>query len=241
MLLFFQQLLLCVQHLFLSLKVRSSHILLSVRHTIYSVFMCLSLNLKIALHIFFVLKVMADGDKKDWNMCHGPVGSVCGFDHSPYNEVVEDVWYEQLYPLLLSRYNHQVLGNVVETLVIDLASKPPMDPSSPEAAAPQECCATLHPIAARSLLPSVAVSIWVEYSFNANGIRLSPLSQRKGSHHNNMVFEAGYGRQLIRYLKSPIQPGEGRAVKIKTCLLVEETPDGNDNAARIEIMVSETN
>ncbi len=130
-----------------------------------------------------------------------------------------------------------------------MASEPPMVPSSPEAttpAAPQEYCATLHHIttsSSSSLLPSVAVSIWVEYSFEAGGgARLSPLSQRKGP-LNSMAFEAGYGRQLIRYLKSPIQPGEDddRPAKIKTCLLVEEAEDGNGTAAaRIDVSISET-
>eukprot|EP01084_Bolivina_argentea_P212189 360734_1 len=149
---------------------------------------------------------MAMKEKKGgWNISHGPVGPVCAFNHNPYNEVVEDVWYQQLYPLPLSRYNHQVSGNVAELFVINLASEPPMGPSSPKAAAPQEYDATLHPITTSSLLPSIAVSIWVEYSFGPSGVRLSPLSQKGGS-HNNMTFQAGYGRQLIRYLKSPIQP-----------------------------------
>eukprot|EP01084_Bolivina_argentea_P212191 360737_1 len=207
-------------------------------------YMCLFafLNLKIAPN-FFVLcfEVMAMKEKKGgWNISHGPVGPVCAFNHNPYNEVVEDVWYQQLYPLPLSRYNHQVSGNVAELFVINLASEPPMGPSSPKAAAPQEYDATLHPITTSSLLPSIAVSIWVEYSFGPSGVRLSPLSQKGGS-HNNMTFQAGYGRQLIRYLKSPIQPDErGRTVKIKTCLLIEEIANGNDDrAARIDISVSE--
>ncbi len=186
--------------------------------------------------------VMKGKKEGGWNACHGPVGPVCDFNHNPYNEVVEDAWYQQLYPLPLSRYNHQVSGNVAELFVINLASKPPMGPSSSKAVSPQEFHdATLHPITTNSLPPSVAVCIWVEYSFGPSGVRLSPLSRKWGP-HNDMVFQDGYGRQLIRYLKVPIQPNGDGTVKIRTRLLIEEQANQNsDSAARIDINISEAN
>lgn len=38
---------------------------------------------------------------------HGPVGSVLGFDHSPYDERIRTRWHRLLYPYPLRAYRHR--------------------------------------------------------------------------------------------------------------------------------------
>ena len=41
------------------------------------------------------------------SLSHGPVGSVLGFDHAPYDERVRSRWHELLYPYPLRAYKHR--------------------------------------------------------------------------------------------------------------------------------------
>lgn len=43
------------------------------------------------------------------SLSHGPVGSVLGFDHTPYDKRVRSRWYELLYPYPLRAYKHRYL------------------------------------------------------------------------------------------------------------------------------------
>lgn len=38
---------------------------------------------------------------------HGPVGSVLGFDHSPYDKQIRAGWHRLLYPYPLKAYRHR--------------------------------------------------------------------------------------------------------------------------------------
>lgn len=46
----------------------------------------------------------------DLSLSHGPVGSVLGFDHAPYDERVRPRWHELLYPYPLRAYKHRCGG-----------------------------------------------------------------------------------------------------------------------------------
>lgn len=46
----------------------------------------------------------------DLSLSHGPVGSVLGFDHAPYDERVRPRWHELLYPYPLRAYKHRCDG-----------------------------------------------------------------------------------------------------------------------------------
>lgn len=41
------------------------------------------------------------------SLSHGPVGSVLGFDHAPYDKRVRPRWHELLYPYPLRAYKHR--------------------------------------------------------------------------------------------------------------------------------------
>lgn len=43
----------------------------------------------------------------DLSLSHGPVGSVLGFDHAPYDKRVRSRWHELLYPYPLRAYKHR--------------------------------------------------------------------------------------------------------------------------------------
>lgn len=43
----------------------------------------------------------------DLSLSHGPVGSVLGFDHTPYDERVRSRWHQLLYPYPLRAYKHR--------------------------------------------------------------------------------------------------------------------------------------
>lgn len=43
----------------------------------------------------------------DLSLSHGPVESVLGFDHAPYDERVRSRWHELLYPYPLRAYRHR--------------------------------------------------------------------------------------------------------------------------------------
>lgn len=43
----------------------------------------------------------------DLSLSHGPVGSVLGFDHTPYDKRVRSRWHELLYPYPLRAYKHR--------------------------------------------------------------------------------------------------------------------------------------
>lgn len=49
------------------------------------------------------------------SLSHGPVGSVLGFDHSPYDRRVGPRWHEPLYPYPLKAYKHRWILAEVET------------------------------------------------------------------------------------------------------------------------------
>lgn len=43
----------------------------------------------------------------DLSLNHGTVGSVLGFDHSPYDERIRSRWHQLLYPYPLRAYRHR--------------------------------------------------------------------------------------------------------------------------------------
>jgi hypothetical protein len=49
---------------------------------------------------------------------HGPVGTVCTFDHTPYDEVVQN-YTDMLYPYALWEYNRKALSQAVDVAVVD--------------------------------------------------------------------------------------------------------------------------
>jgi hypothetical protein len=49
---------------------------------------------------------------------HGPVGTVCTFDHTPFDEVVQN-YTDMLYPYALWEYDRKALSQAVDVAVVD--------------------------------------------------------------------------------------------------------------------------
>lgn len=55
----------------------------------------------------------------DLCLSHGPVGSVLGFDHAPYDDQVRSRWHELLYPYPLRAYRNRCGLTYTFNVVLD--------------------------------------------------------------------------------------------------------------------------
>ncbi|CAM9788936.1 unnamed protein product, partial [Laminaria digitata] len=86
----------------------------------------------------------------DLALSHGPVGSVLGFDHAPYDKRVGPRWHELLYPYPLRAYRNRLLTDTHNLLWLDYTALP----------TDVEATVTMPPTASGTLH---AVAIWVDY------------------------------------------------------------------------------
>ncbi|CAB1110983.1 unnamed protein product [Ectocarpus sp. CCAP 1310/34] len=136
----------------------------------------------------------------DLSLSHGPVGSVLGFDHAPYDERVRPRWHELLYPYPLRAYKHRLLTDAEDLLSFEYTSLPTdvestvtISPSSP---------GTVH-----------AVAIWVDYQLNETS-RWSTYGGlfRGGGGDGNAARRGGvHEKQMLRFLSKPLDVNGGDA------------------------------
>ncbi|CAM9565876.1 unnamed protein product [Ectocarpus sp. 12 AP-2014] len=134
----------------------------------------------------------------DLSLSHGPVGSVLGFDHAPYDERVRPRWHELLYPYPLRAYKHRLLTDARDLLSFDYTSLPTdvessvhISPSSP---------GTVH-----------AVAIWVDYQLSETS-RWSTYGGwfRGGAGDGNAGRRGGvHEKQMLRFLSKPLDVNAG--------------------------------
>ncbi|CAM9336327.1 unnamed protein product [Ectocarpus fasciculatus] len=129
----------------------------------------------------------------DLSLSHGPVGSVLGFDHAPYDERVRPRWHELLYPYPLRAYKHRLLTDAQDLLSFDYTSLP-TDVESTVAISPSSP-GTVH-----------AVAIWVDYQLNetTRWSTFGGLLRGRAGDGNAERRGGVHQKQMLRFLSKPL-------------------------------------
>ncbi|CAN0132511.1 unnamed protein product [Scytosiphon promiscuus] len=139
------------------------------------------------------------------SLSHGPVGSVLGFDHAPYDDRIRSRWHELLYPYPLRAYKHRLLTETQDLLSLDYASLP-SDVRSTVTISPS-LSGTVH-----------AVAIWVDYQLDETS-RWSTFGGvvRGGQGDGESGRRGGvHEKQMLRFLSKPLEVERGDAAAALT-------------------------
>ncbi|CAM9508741.1 unnamed protein product [Chrysoparadoxa australica] len=127
-------------------------------------------------------------------LVHGPVGSVQGFNHAPYDDALHRVdWSSQLYPYALWNYRHNLLSKPTELLRIDF-SQDPHDLSDPA------------PVALELTKPGAcnAIAVWANYKMCSDDQDDESLQLSSYRPYGKL----GGGKQHLLFLKEPIDSSD---------------------------------
>ncbi|CAM9327937.1 unnamed protein product [Sphacelaria rigidula] len=128
----------------------------------------------------------------DLSLNHGTVGSVLGFDHSPYDERIRSRWHQLLYPYPLRAYRHRLLTEVRDLLSFDYVSLPTDVESS---------------ITLSSTAPGIlhAVAIWVDYQLDesARWSTFGSTCLTGEGIERSMIQGSAHEKQMLKFLPRP--------------------------------------